>query len=108
MPLLEEQTRQLINTLSGCLATCTACARDCVSQGDKDLAGCIMLCSDCAELCGVCIPLIARDSEFTPEMCRLCADACERCARECDRTGMTECADACRAAAEACRQMVSA
>ncbi|TNB75670.1 four-helix bundle copper-binding protein [Arthrobacter sp. BB-1] len=108
MPLIEDQTRQLINTLGDCLARCTACARDCAGQGDKDLASCIQLCSDCAELCGVCIPLIARGSDFTDEMCRVCADACERCAQECERTGMNECAEACRAAAEACRQMASA
>lgn len=60
MPLIEEQTQQIITTLSDCLAKCSACAQDCANQGNKDLARCIALCTDCAELCRTCIPLMAR------------------------------------------------
>lgn len=105
VPLIEDQTKQIIEILSDCAAKCSACAQDCANQGDKDLAKCIALCSDCAEICNTGISLMTRNSALTAEMCRLCAEACDRCAEECERTGMTECAEACRAAAEACRQM---
>jgi hypothetical protein len=105
MPMIEDQTKQLIDTLSDCLAKCEACIQDCADQGNEDLASCIKLCADCADLCRACISLLARGSQFSAELCRLCADACEQCAQECERTGMTECAETCRKAAEACRQM---
>jgi len=105
MPLVDDRTQQLINVLADCVAQCEACAKDCASQGDADLAGCINLCLDCATLCQACIPLLARDSLFSAALCGVCATACERCAQECERTGMIECAQACRAADEACRQM---
>lgn len=78
-----------------------------VSVQYADLTGCITLCLDCATLCA-CIPLLARGSESSAELCRVCADACEQRAQECERTGMTECAEACRKAAEACRQIAGA
>jgi hypothetical protein len=108
MPLVDDRTQQLINVLAECVTKCEACAKDCASQGNADLAGCINLCLDCATLCQACIPLLARGSEFSAALCRDCADACERCAQECERTGMTECAEACRKAAEACRQVAGA
>ena len=108
MALVDNHTQQLINILADCVANCEACAKDCVSQGNADLAGCIALCLDCATLCQACIPLLARGSQFSPELCRACADACEQCAQECERTGMTECAEACRKAAKACRQIAGA
>jgi len=66
MPLLDDRTQQLINVLADCVAKCEACAKDCASQGNADLAGCINLCLDCATLCEACIPLLARGSEFSP------------------------------------------
>lgn len=108
MPLVAERNQQLINTLADCIANCDGCAQDCARRGDADLAYCIAPCSDCATLCQACLPLLARDSQFSAALCGTCADACDRCAQECDRTGMTECAEACRKAAEACRQMTAA
>lgn len=108
MPLVDDRTKQLIDVLADCIAKCEACAKDCASQGNADLADCISLCSDCAALCQACIPLLARTSQFSAATCATCADACERCANECDRTGMIECAEACRTAAQACRQMAGA
>ncbi|MCK0113632.1 hypothetical protein MWU75_15910 [Ornithinimicrobium sp. F0845] len=53
----------------------------------------------------MCIPLLARGSQFSAQLCQTFADACEQCAQACEWTGMTECAEAGRRAAEACRQM---
>ena len=107
MPMIEDDTKQLIDTLNDCLVKCTACAQDCANQANADLTECIKFCSDCADLCQACVSLLARGSKFSPELCRTCADACDQCAQECERTGMTECAEACRKAAEACRQMAA-
>lgn len=73
MPLVDDRTQQLINVLADCVAQCEACAKDCASQGNADLANCIALCSDCAALCQACIPLIARDSQFSAALCALAA-----------------------------------
>jgi len=108
MPLVDDRTQRLIDVLADCVAQCEACGKGCATQGSADLAGCITLCLDNATLCQACIPLLARGSEFSTELCRTCADACDRCAQECERTGMTECAEVCRKAAEACRQMAGA
>lgn len=56
MPLIEDQTKQIIATLSDCLVKCSACARDCANQGEKDLPKCIALGSDCAEICATYSP----------------------------------------------------
>lgn len=98
MPLVDDRTHKLIDTLAACAASCAACSKDCASRGDSELAACIALCNDCAVLCGACIPLIASGSQFSAELCRVCADACEKCADECDRRGMIECAEARRKA----------
>ena len=37
MTMIEDHTKQLIDILSDCLAKCTACAKECVEQGDKGL-----------------------------------------------------------------------
>jgi len=48
MPLIDDRTKQLIDVLADCVAKCEACAKDCASHGNADLANCIALCSDCA------------------------------------------------------------
>ena len=78
MPLIDDRTKQLIDVLADCVAKCEACAKGCASQGNADLANCIALCSDCAALCQACIPLLARDSQFSAALCGVCADACEQ------------------------------
>jgi hypothetical protein len=108
MPLVAERNQQVIDVISDCQAKCVACAHDCASQGNSDLARCIRLCLDCAVLCQACVPLLASDSALSPALCGLCADACQQCADECDRVGMTECAEVCRRGAELCREMAGA
>jgi len=105
---VDDRTQKIIDALAACAASCAACSKDCASRGDSRFAACIALCNDCAVLCGARIPLIASGSQFSAELCRVCADACEQCADECDRRGMTACADACRKAAQVCREMAGA
>ena len=108
MTLIDDRTKELIDTLADCAAKCEACARDCSKRGNADLVDCIALCLDCGDLCQICLPLLARGSQFAAAICSVCADASELCAAECERVGMTECAEVCRTTAEICREMAGA
>lgn len=79
IPLVDNRTEQLINVLAHCVAKREACANDCASQGNADLAGCITLCLDCATLCQAFIPLLARGSQCA-EAGRKTAEACRQIA----------------------------
>ncbi len=69
MALVDNHTQQLINVLAERVAKCEACAKECASQDNADLAECITLCLDCATLGQACIPLLARGSQFSPHSC---------------------------------------
>jgi hypothetical protein len=86
------------------------CAQHCIPAVDEEMIRCIQRCLDCAPLCHTCLTLLARDSQYVGQLCRLCADACDACAAECERFDddlMRQCADACRRAAETCRAMAA-
>ena len=72
------------------------------------MARCIALDMDCAQICRIAAAYMARRSEMTSELCRLCADVCEACGDECGKHQMDhcqECAQACRRCADECRRM---
>lgn len=85
--------------------TASRCADSCLG-GDQasQMVRCIRLCLDAQEMAGVCAGLIARNSQFTGQVCGVCAAICDACAAECEKYEvMRECATACRQCAEACR-----
>lgn len=75
------------------------------------VARCIALDIDCAQICRTAASYMARGSEFSSEICKVCADVCDACADECSKHQMghcQECAQACRRCADECRRMSSA
>lgn len=106
MPTKEQQ--DCIDACNSCIITANACLA--IRIGEEAMVDCLMLCLDCTDLCGVCVKLLAGDSQFANRVCGICADACDQCATECDKFDSPECkacAEACRACAEQCQQMSS-
>ena len=101
-----------ISECLACAAECDYCAASCLAEQDvRTMAHCIMLDMDCAQLCRLAASYMARDSEFAPAVCAMCAEVCEACADECAHHSMAHCrmcAEACRRCAAECRRMVSA
>jgi hypothetical protein len=64
-----------------------------------------------ANSAALCLPLLARNSDYYDQLCRICADACDACATECEQYDdddfMRGCAQACRRCAEECRRLAA-
>lgn len=95
-----------------CAQECEHCAEACLSERDvAKMADCIRLDNDCAEICWTAAAYMSRGSQFSQEICRICADICEACGKECRKHKMDycqRCADECERCAEECRQMAGA
>jgi len=84
-----------------------------MEQDVKMLSRCIQLDMECAAICRSASVVMSLGSEYSMELCRICAEVCNACAEECEkhaRMGMEhcrECAEACHECAEACMQMAT-
>lgn len=104
-----EQYQSCIDACDACAAACDHCAQACLGEKDvAHLARCIGLDVDCAAFCRAASSAMARGSEFSQQICAVCAEACEACAAECETHDMDHCRDcaaACRSCAQECRNM---
>ncbi len=104
-----EKFQSCIDACYACATACDHCALSCLDEQDvKSMTQCIKLDLDCAEICRVAASYMARGSQFSRAICRLCAEVCEACANECAKHKMDHCqrcAEACRRCAEECRRM---
>jgi hypothetical protein len=95
-----------------CVDIASRCANEClVSEQVSSMERCIRLCLDCADLTAACARMMGRGSEFSTQVCGVCADVCEACAGECEKYDgdlMRRCAETCRRCAETCRRMQAA
>jgi Domain of Unknown Function (DUF326) len=101
-----------------CIDACNACAEACeycatcdLREKDvKTMASCAQLNRDCANICWTASQFMSRDSEYSKQLCNICADICDACTKECERHIEMEhcqkCAQACRQCTEECRKMV--
>lgn len=107
-----EQHRACIEACVRCAEDCEHCATACLGESTvAELAACIRLDLDCSAACWGAAAFMSRDSQFTNEVCALCAEICDACGAECRKHDMDHChrcADACEACSEACRRMVGA
>jgi hypothetical protein len=71
-----------LDLLKRCFSITSACAKICIEAGHKKTA---LICSDCADIYGLTIKLHCGDSDFGPQMFKLCAEVCRKCAEECAR-----------------------
>ena len=103
------QFETCIEACNACADACGHCAASCLQEPNvKAMARCIALDIDCAEICRLAASYMARGSDLSPAICRVCADICDTCAAECGKHEMEhcrECAEACRRCAEECRRM---
>ncbi|MBC3947677.1 four-helix bundle copper-binding protein [Erwinia persicina] len=104
---MSEINQLCINACLSCLAACERCATACLQEPNLEhLRDCIRLDRQCAVLCGMTAQLLAMDSDYAPQICKLCADACEKCGKTCsqhDHDHCQICATACFDCAESCR-----
>lgn len=109
--MAHEKYADCISACNACADACDHCAVACLGEsGVSDLARCIRLDIDCAALCRLAAGFMARDSECTGSICRLCAEVCDACAEECekhDHDHCRQCAQACRDCAAKCREMAA-
>lgn len=100
-----------IEACNDCAVACHACAAECLREDDvKMMARCIALDVECAAICQLAMGSMARDGEFTAQICALCASVCDACGEECAKHDMDhcqQCAEACRRCAQACRHMAA-
>lgn len=75
-------------------------------------AKCINMDLQCAALCYATAQLLVLESEFSNDLCAVCANVCRACAEECKKhaqMGMKHCevcAEACIQCADACTAMI--
>ena len=92
-----------------CMAACEHCAVSCLQETHSDkMKECIRMDMQCAVLCRTTAEMLAMDSEFSPYLCKLCADVCEKCGHICsqhEHDHCQKCAKACHECAEKCHQI---
>ncbi len=97
-----------------CASICARCSHHCLDMGGEHASPKHQgVMRDCAEICSTAVCFMARDSDFSSELCGVCAQVCEACADSCERLGkndkmMQQCAETCRRCAEACGKMAGA
>ena len=116
-PLDPDLLARVIETITTCAQTCTACADACLSEEMvADLTTCIRLNQDCADLYDTTARLLSRHTGTDTTVLRAALEAlraaCAACAAECDtHADMHEhcrvCADACRRCEQACTNLLA-
>lgn len=108
----QEKYKACIEACNSCAAACSHCAIECLNEDQvSQLTRCIQLDIECAAICRSASELMSLDSEYSVQLCNMCAKACSACAEECDIHDMEhcrQCAEACRHCADACRKMATA
>ena len=108
---MAQQYDACIEACNDCAVSCNECVNACLQEDDvKMMARCVALDIDCAAICQMAAAALARDSQFSSEICATCAAICDACGDECAKHKMAhcqKCAEACRRCAEECRRMTA-
>ena len=97
-----------IDACSHCHQICLESAMNqCLETGGKHVeAEHFRLMINCAEICQTSANFMLSGSDFSDQVCSVCAEICEACADNCDQVGdMDDCVEACRECAQSCREM---
>jgi hypothetical protein len=110
---MAHQTHQAcIEACNACADACDHCATACLQDQDvKRLVRCIALDMDCAAVCRLAAACMSRGSDFSAQLCTLCAQICQACGDEClkhPHDHCQACSKACLKCAEECRSMAGA
>lgn len=103
---LSEEQRECIETCTETVEVCEWCADECL--GSEEMEKCARLCRDAADVASLHARLMARGSNYSPQLAEACAGVCEECAEECrrhDADHCQTCADVLEDCAETCRSM---
>lgn len=105
-----EKFQSCINACYECAAASKHCTNACLEDKNvNNLTHCINLNSDCAAMCLLAAKLMAGGSEFSIQICEVCAGICNACAKECENHLQLEhcrkCAEVCRLCVKECRIM---
>ncbi|WP_255398794.1 four-helix bundle copper-binding protein [Nitrosovibrio sp. Nv6] len=102
-------------SMQTCIAACDNCHQTCLqaamnhcleSGGRHVEAGHFRLMMNCAEICQTSLNFMLSGSQYSNQVCRICAEICDACAKSCEQLdGMDDCATACRECAQSCREM---
>lgn len=110
--MAHDEYHSCIDACVNCSQECEHCANACLGERDvKTMAECIRLDKDCAEICWSAAGYMSRDSQFSQQVCTICAEICDACAAECRKhkaEHCQRCAEACESCAEECRRMAGA
>jgi len=94
----------LVEYLYAAAAAANLCYDSCLAE-DENMAECIRRCRDCADLCLLTASFVARNSDMSELVKKLCHTACLRCVQECSKHSdahCRQCAEYASRCAEAC------
>lgn len=107
MPVVETSVtkyQKCIDECNRCMQVCEECFDSCLKEADvKGRAKCLSLLRDCSQICAIVSQFMAGNSQFSKQLCGVCADIYDACAAECDMFKDAHC----RKCADECREMVS-
>lgn len=111
--MTHQHYQSCIDACLACAIECDHCASACLNeQNVQDMVACIKLDMDCALICSLAAKLMASGSEYSQDICVLCAKICRDCEKECEKHQHMEhckrCSEACRRCAEECEKMIAA
>ena len=101
--------QECIDKCMECSTTCLELIPYCLNKGAEHAeAQHIMLLQNCAEICRTSATLMISNSQFSADLCNVCASVCNQCADSCKEFGddqmMNQCATVCRECADSCKQ----
>lgn len=103
---MHNENQEIINQLNECAAECNHCYSECLNEKDVTMmARCIELDRECSDICQLTASMLARGSEHSLQLLKLCADICNTCAEECekhDNEHCIRCSEVCYRCAESC------
>ena len=106
--------KECISTCNRCAALCTDAVAICLQRdGVGDLTRFMRAAMECSAMCRATAEMLALESAFAPDLCKLCADICKNCADEYqaliipDKSILYDCSEQCRLAARTCMIMFS-
>jgi len=105
-----EKYQACIDACNECATECSHCAMACLKEEDvKKLIRCINLDLECAAMCRATAEMMSLGSNYSNELCEICATICEACAVECQKhahmSHCKHCAAVCKRCAAECRMM---
>lgn len=104
---MTKEMRQAMEDCTKCHTMCMETMAQCMEMGCE--ASMMKTLMQCAQMCTMCADALCCGSEFTTQICDLCAQMCETCAKMCEKTGgdmMMKCAEMCRVCARSCAAMM--